>query len=156
MKISKKYKKNTQNKRRDWSYCFRRPWGREKRKTRGTRMACRTMCRRRRRRCDRQICDVDSQRCMRLERPESEAHARRSGRMWCGKGCYFWQLRFPFLSLFSPVSHFLPRTPPFPRLVSLLTGTHEMSTIQAAWSIQFSRHDNMLPFFPSENVDIAI
>lgn len=38
-----------------------------------------------------------SQRCIRLER--SETHARRSGRIWCGKGCYFWRLRFPFLSL---------------------------------------------------------
>lgn len=51
---------------------------------------------------------------------------RRMQKVWprarCGKGCYFWRLRFPFLLPYA--SHFLPRIA-FPRLSSLLsTGTH--------------------------------
>lgn len=34
------------------------------------------------------------QRCMRLERPEAHTEGLTA---WCGKGCYFWRLRFPFL-----------------------------------------------------------
>lgn len=57
------------------------------------------------------------QRCMRLERPEAHAEGLAAS---CGKGCYFWRLRFPFLLPYA--SHFLPRTTPL-RVSFLSTGT---------------------------------
>jgi len=86
------------------------------------------------------------QRCMRLERPEAHAEGLAA---WCGKGCYFWRLRFPFLLPYA--SHFLPRTTP--RHVSFLsTGTRISSFLRSYVS---SRRDPIfemislavLPFF---------